>query len=158
MENKMNTLISDSDLPLNEHDINQIRAMVNYPVPSEYIDFIKRYNGGIPEPDSFNIQKINDASTINRFLGIKKEKNQNSDIFYFYKVYKDRIPSEYLPIAYDVGGNLILIKLGNNDDAKVFFWDHELEVDESVEPTLENIYPLADSINDFLSSLFLIEV
>ncbi|ENU1227561.1 SMI1/KNR4 family protein [Providencia rettgeri] len=157
MENKMNTIIIDSDLPLNEFDISQIRAMVNYLIPTEYIDFIKKYNGGVPEPDSFNIQKINDASTINRFLGVKKEKNQNSDIFYFFKVYKNRIPSGYLPIGYDIGGNLILIKLGN-DDAKVFFWDHELEADEGEEPTLENIYYLADSINDFLSSLFLIEI
>ena len=153
----MNTLIIDSDLPLNDNDISQIKTMVNHSIPTEYIDFIKKYNGGIPEPDSFNIKEINDASTINRFLGVKKEKNQNSDIFYFIKVYKDRIPSEYLPIAYDIGGNLILIKLGN-DHAKVFFWDHELEADEGEEPTLENIYYLADSINDFLSSLFLIEI
>ena len=158
MENKVNTVIIDSDLPLNELDISQIRAMVNYLIPTEYIDFIKKYNGGVPEPDSFNIQEIDDASTINRFLGVKKEKNQDSDIFYFFNVYRDRVPSGYLPIAYDVGGNLILIKLGGSDDAKVFFWDHELEVDEDEEPTLENIYYLADSINDFLSSLFLIEI
>lgn len=88
---------------------------------------------------------------------MKKEKNQSSDIFYFFNLYRDRVPKRYLPIAYDVGGNLILINLGSGD-AKIFFWDHELEVNEGEEPTLENIYYLADSINDFLSSLFLIEV
>lgn len=157
MENKMNTLIIDSDLPLNDGDISYLRTMVSHSIPTEYIEFIKKYNGGVPDPDSFNINEINDASTINRFLGVKKEKNQDGDIFYFIKVYKDRVPSEYLPIAYDVGGNLILIRLGH-DDAKVFFWDHELESDEGKKPTIDNIYHLSDSINEFLSGLFLIEV
>lgn len=83
MENKVNTVIIDSDLPLNELDISQIRAMVNYLIPTEYIDFIEKYNGGVPEPDSFNIQEIDDASTINRFLGVKKEKNKIVIYFIF---------------------------------------------------------------------------
>ncbi|HCT3783805.1 TPA: SMI1/KNR4 family protein [Proteus mirabilis] len=153
----MNTIIIDSDLPLNESDISQLQSVVDFPIPIEYINFIKKYNGGKPEPDSFSIKKIDDASTIDRFLGIKKEKNKSSDIMYFIKLYKKRIPSAYMPIAYDVGGNLILIELAS-DKAKVFFWDHELEADEGEEARLDNIYYLADSINEFLSSLYLIDI
>ncbi|HID7800733.1 TPA: SMI1/KNR4 family protein [Proteus mirabilis] len=153
----MNTIIIDSDIPVNESDISQLQSIVDYTIPSEYIDFIKKYNGGQPEPDSFNIKEIDDASTIDRFLGVKKEKNKSNDIFYFVKLYKNRIPSEYMPIAYDIGGNLILIELAS-DKAKVFFWDHELEADEGEEPRLDNIYYLAGSIDEFLSNLFLIDI
>jgi len=56
----------------------------------------------------------------------------------------------FIPIASDSGGNQICLGINESFYEKIYFWDHEQETDES----MENMYFLADNINDFLDGLY----
>ncbi|EKS0980396.1 SMI1/KNR4 family protein, partial [Escherichia coli] len=72
-------------------------------------------------------------------------------------IYKDRIPSEFFPIAHDAGGNLILMG-PNSDDNKIYFWDHEIEADEGDMPDMSNVYLISQSFSVFINSLYEVEI
>ena len=60
-----------------------------------------------------------------------------------------------LPIAHDSQGNIICISCGKNDYGRVYFWDHEDEVDytESRDDDYSNLYLIADDFSSFLEGL-----
>lgn len=62
------------------------------------------------------------------------------------------MPNSVFSIAHDPGGNLICIDI--NDD-KVYFWDHEKEVNYSCSDDNDrsNLYLIAESFNEFISIL-----
>ncbi|EEE35323.1 conserved hypothetical protein [Rhodobacteraceae bacterium KLH11] len=63
------------------------------------------------------------------------------------------MPSDFLPIASDFGGNKIVIAVSGQYYGRLFFWDHENEVDEGFIAGVENMSLIADSFSVFLSGL-----
>lgn len=121
-------------------------------MPDDYKDFLMKYNGGKPQPDSFRFfSGRDDASSVDRFLSLGKEKNSN--LLKYYNNYKNRIPLGFIPIAHDAGGNLIIMELKSNGN-NIFFGDHELEVDEGEEPNMNNVYLINQSFSDFVNNLY----
>ncbi|WP_353613689.1 SMI1/KNR4 family protein [Mangrovibacter phragmitis] len=111
-----------------------------------------KYNGGQPQPNSFRFfSDRNDASSVDRFLSLGKEKNSN--LLRYYNNYQDRIPLGFIPIAHDAGGNLVIMGL-KTDNNKVYFWDHEFEVDEGEQPNMDNVHLISQSFSIFLNDLY----
>jgi hypothetical protein len=69
--------------------------------------------------------------------------------------YEGRIPPGTIAIAEDPGGDLFLLSVDGDSKGSVFYWDHENEpVDEATDwEDFENVYPIADSFEEFLASL-----
>jgi hypothetical protein len=63
------------------------------------------------------------------------------------------VPAGFLPLAVDPGGNLICLVISGTNTGKVYFWDHEEEVEEGQQPGYSNVYLIANSFNEFLNSL-----
>ena len=59
-------------------------------------------------------------------------------------MFEDRISRNFLVIGCDPGGNQICLSAAGEDSGKVYFWDHEDEVDEGEEPDYENVYLIAE--------------
>jgi hypothetical protein len=78
---------------------------------------------------------------------------QCCDINYTLTVYVDRVPSGFIPIAYDPGGNLFVMSLSQVSYGAIYFWDHEAEVGDNEEPNMSNVYLLAESWADLFSKL-----
>lgn len=96
--------------------------------PQQYIEFLKEYNCGVPEPNIIKINNDEDNQiSIQYFLGISK--NKKEDIFSQYKFWKKYLPNGFLPIAYTEGGGLVCLSLNRSNFGAVHFWDHD---DESV--------------------------
>ena len=76
-----------------------------------------------------------------------------SDLEQAYHIFIDRLPSSFVPIATDPGGNQICICTAGEDLGKVFFWDHEREQEEGVAPTYDNVLLVSNSFHEFLASL-----
>lgn len=111
-----------------------------------------KYNGGQPQPNSFRFfSDRNDASSVDRFLSLGKEKNSN--LLRYYNNYQDRIPLGFIPIAHDAGGNLVIMGL-KTDNNKVYFWDHEFEVDEGEQSNMDNVHLISQSFSIFLNDLY----
>lgn len=124
-------------------------------LPEDYRNFLKKYNGGYPQPDGFDFANGEDGSSVDKFLEISDSVNES--IVEYFNNYKSRIPENYLPIAKDPGGNLILIGV-NNTEPKVYYWDHENETEEDDIPNMNNMHLIACSFKEFIDNLYEIEI
>lgn len=66
-----------------------------------------------------------------------------------YDTYKERIPTNWIPIGAVPGGNQILMFLGDDRESFVGFWDHESE-----ESSDEAITKVTNGLKQFVERLF----
>lgn len=145
--------ISGSAEPLNETVITQIVSELDIQFPASYRAFLLKNNGGKPSPNVFPISgDASDTHGILNELCCICRKNSN-DLIYKRGVFDGRVPHNLLVIGSDPGGNQICLSVGGNDYGKVYFWDHENEVEEGEEPDYRNVYLVANSFDEFLESL-----
>lgn len=150
----MTLIKSDHPGTLSNEILKSLEMYWGFSLPKDYRGFLLRHNGGEPEFDYFNFKEDkNDGSGVRFFLGIYPDEYRN--LLQFLKDYKDRLPSNIFPIAYDSLGNLICISVKGPDRGKVYFWDHELEADsnQGESPSYDNLTLIADSFDEFINSL-----
>jgi len=141
--------------PLTEEDIKAFEKKNNIALPNDYRKFLIQYNGGEPLDPLF--KKNNELGTIvvNTLYGLNTEEKYD-DIDHTIQTYTNRISNQFIPIGDDPGGNQIVLGISGPFKGKIYFWDHntELENDEFTENVLPgNMYLLADSFNEFLNKL-----
>ncbi|GIK67151.1 MAG: SMI1/KNR4 family protein [Chloroflexota bacterium] len=146
--------IHESRPPITDADIQAVEQQLNIKFPDDYRRFLLAHNGGRPEPEIFLIPDHpipNQSSILNWFYSIDP-----SDYYYnilkMVKVFADRMPPEFIPIGCDPGGNQICLVVAGEDKGMIFFWDHEQEMDEGEPPTYDNLFFIADSIDDLLNN------
>ncbi|MGP3591072.1 SMI1/KNR4 family protein [Vagococcus sp. WN89Y] len=149
------TQIHDSKGALSEQEVANLENQLRIKLPSDYREFLKKHNGGYPQPDSFDFDDGNDGSSVDKFLEVGDSKNES--IVEYYNDYKARIPKNFFPVAKDAGGNLILIEI-NDAGSGVYYWDHENETDDGDTPGMDNMYLITPNFNDFIDNLYEIEI
>lgn len=137
---------------ISREEIQAFEKKVGLSFPKDYEEFLVKYNGGVPSPASFDFYDKSDASTISSFFAITKNNNDAENIDWILRVYNGRLPKYFLPIASDLGDNLILLDC-SLENKGVFFWDHEEEADEDEEPTMDNMHYLSENFESFLLCL-----
>src|SRR5262245_8123323 len=138
----MSIKITKAGPALGEAAIAGLERRLGRTLPNDYRSFLLKYNGGVPELNSFPIPQIGEGG-INAFFGIREGKNDD-DLEAERRRMKDRMPKHLLPIAEAEGGNLVCISFGAKDHGSVYFWDHEEEADEDELPDHTNLYKLAE--------------
>lgn len=126
---------------------------VGYKLPDDYIDFLKKYNGGDVK-NSFGMYYKNGKKkfilTLMFGLGVKSDE----DLMRQFEIYINRIPTTCIPVGRDAGGNLICLHLSEDKYGYVYFWDHEEELEhEEDKMTINDLYFIADSFEKFLNSI-----
>ena len=149
----MTVQISRSREKLSSQKIAAIERKLSLSLPSQYRAFLLTYNGGRPRPKRFPIgdDSFSSHGQVHFFLCVKEGDSYNLEDWV--TDYYDRIPSGFLPIAVDPGGNLICLAIAGDNAGKVYFWDHEEEVEEGQTPGYENVYLIANSFHEFLNCL-----
>lgn len=142
-------LITQSNGPLAIERVEKFEAALGTRLPEQYRSFLQEFNGGRPVPKMFTISEEQGPDIIRMFFGIG---NEYGNLEENYKVYEDRVPIGFVPIASDPGGNIICIGTDEEFTGKIYFWDHEEEPDDPEDMT--NVYLLADSFNEFLEQLY----
>lgn len=137
--------MDDKYPPTSEEKVVALENGFGRPLPPQYRQFLLLYNGGRPKNDIFDIPGQGEGQA-NFFYGI--DVVRYNDLAAKIDVFKDRIPNYLLPIANDPGGNQICISLSPDDCGKVYFWDHEKELEPD-----QTVIPLADSFDEFIDSL-----
>jgi len=124
-------------------------------LPAEYKQFLLKSNGGWPTPRVFEVPGWHgQGSGLGSFYGIHDgPKTKRLDLAC--KVYDERIPADLIPIAYDAFGNNICIGWKGEREGKIYFWDHEDELDENGDfvQDYRNVFLVANSLQEFLDSL-----
>jgi hypothetical protein len=149
---------TQTEKEINLKDINAIEEFIGLVFPNEYKEHLLKYNGGQCYPNVFKFieNDYKSDSMIDWFLAIYDGKDDNlKEYIKIYKIDQNRLPKHILPISHDPGGNLICISCGEKDYGFIYFWDHEkedLDSDTNL-PTLNNLYFVANSLNEFLNSL-----
>lgn len=124
-------------------------------LPPEYKQFLLKSNGGWPNPNVFEVPGWHgQGSVLDAFYGIhngRKSEQLDSNC----KTYEDRVPADLIPIADDAGGNNICIGWEGERTGKVYFWDHEDEIDEEgcLRDDYRNVFLVANSLQEFLDGL-----
>lgn len=152
----MDVEITDSGPVLTEVDLAEAERKVGRPIPLAYRQFLLAHNGGRPASPDFRIAEVpkgqSDDAAVKRFLGIDQQE-PTLNLQYVFEMFTGRIPDDFFPIAFDPGGNLIGIMTSGKNEGRVFFWDHEHETEEGAPPTHDNLYPVADDFETFLTKL-----
>lgn len=138
-----------------EQDIQSFENRLNTTLPMAYRQFIIQFNGGKPKHNLFTENEELGYLIVNSLYGIKPEKKYN-DLNRSLEIYDGRISSNFIAIGSDPGGNQFCLGILGDFSGKVFFWDHEEEVDEdefkdNILP--ENMYLLANDFNSFTEQL-----
>lgn len=145
----------DSGPRLTEGDIAAAEERFGRSIPPAYKTFLLAHNGGEPDVADFRIRRVpkglSERAVVRSFLGIGQG-TRTLEIEYALDMFNDRIPAHFFPVASDPGGNLIGIITDGEEVGAVYFWDHEFEGEEG-QPTSANLYPIADSFEEFLTLL-----
>jgi len=150
---------------LSESDLEKLEHALSAKLPDDYRSFLLEYNGGCLDerydyivtfdyPGGYNPYSGGDnQSDLMHFFRLTYNWFDGHDIFELWNsVYRERMPSHFLPIAEDSCGNVFCLSLGKNDYGWIYFWDHERE---SPIPDYSNCYKIAESFIGFIDSLIL---
>jgi hypothetical protein len=137
--------------PVSEDALKLFQTIVETSLPKDYLAHLRKYNGGYPVPAAFNFSDGSPGSTVEEFFRINSHETHN-DFVRNLKLYSERLPDEFLPIAYDAFGNIVCLGLRQHR-GEVYFWDHEFEADDGEQPTMRNMVKIADSFEAFLNGL-----
>jgi cell wall assembly regulator SMI1 len=130
-------------------EIIEVESEIGLVLPEDYRNFLMLHNGGNPDPSLFPLtgDPLNPYGILRRLYCICPGDPLNLIDNYF--LTKDRLPNGILPIGEDSFGNLICIGLLQNNFGKIFFWDHEEEINQ----INKNIYFVANSFTELLNML-----
>lgn len=135
--------IKPSNIKFDKTKFDEFQNKLDITMPYEYIGFLKKYNGGIPELNVVNLQDQEIKSfTVTDFFGINNE--QINDLNSQYKVYKKRIPKGNIPICRTEGGNIVCLNINNGS---VYLWDHDVEL---INNDVESLLYVAKNFEEFL--------
>jgi cell wall assembly regulator SMI1 len=135
-----------------EAHVVTLESRLKCSLPEDYREFLLQHNGGRPRERAFQFKLrtgVGTDSVVDWFLSIYD--GEFSNLEQVLDTFRDRLPSDVLPIARDPFGNLVLLGLGGKVRGKVYFWDHELEPDGV--PNWSNIDLVADSFDRFMAGL-----
>ena len=147
----MSVTIQNQETPLKDREIPVIEKRLGFKLPEQYKAFLLKNNGGTPSPDTvpYNGEYFDYVSL---FYAVRTNAYSN-DLFRNIEEYKEYILDHYLPIAESPGGDVYCISLKTDDYGAIYCWDHE-EANYGGEPWEENMIKLANSLNEFLESLY----
>lgn len=133
--------------------IKEAERIVGVKIPGNLEKFLMAASGGHLVPGDFRYSEPNGtqgASTIQMVAMVSGGSKNLSLLSNLLSVYRGRIPPSTIPFAEDCGGNQILMYLSGEREGQVWYWDHEQEDGTGSE---DNVYWIANSLEDFLSSL-----
>lgn len=149
MRSDMSVEFRRTGSPVTEPVIRDLESLVGHRLPDDFRVFVLEQNGGVPArevhtpgPESVGVRAF-----------FMLDDDPDYSMANALEVYTGRYPDGMLPIATDSSSNLILLDLGYVHPGSVWFWNHEEEANDDEPPRTDNITKVADTFEEFLTSL-----
>lgn len=114
-------VLTESGPSISSDDIVALESQLRTQLPESYRQFLMKYNGGRPKPDTIQIEGLPGGSTdIQFFFGIN-DPMDSANVLWNWKSCSGRIPDQLLPIACDSLGSVFCIRLSGNSRGSVVF-------------------------------------
>jgi hypothetical protein len=139
--------------PTTEEEVHLLEAELGRSLPDQYRRFLLTSNGGNPDrhavataPFEIEVRRFYSIGSIDGFVGVDIRWALNGS---------GPFPSGHIPIGEDQGGNSFILALDGPDRGAVYFWDHELELDQPNPeiPTFEPATKLSDDFDGLLDAM-----
>lgn len=152
------------DEPVTRETVEEVAKKLAVTFLEDYIKCAMANHGGHVNPHLFQVEEK--ERVFGTFLSYIIEDSEY--IVEVYHDYKETLPAQVVPIAFDPAGNLLCFDYKNHeDDPIVVFWEHEnaaekemlmheegLTAEQAEERARENLFYVADSFTDFLGKLY----
>ena len=123
--------------PPTEAEIQAVEAALGVKLNKQYLEFIRKYNGGRPDNNVFDVP--DNSSDIREIIPLEK-------LPYEHSLFVDRTGPYIIPITYDSFGNSVCMDMSGSNDGSIFFLDHEI-------PGPEALTFLAPTLSVFLATV-----
>jgi cell wall assembly regulator SMI1 len=141
--------------PYSPDMLSDLEKKLEVSLPPDYRNFLLQYGGGQPLNTVFESKNENGDVLrkiwIDVFLG--NSGNRGSELFSRHAALSDRIPSDFIPVGQDGGGNYICLGISGKNYGKVFMWWKDGEAPVGTKPSYKNMEHIADSFEQFVSNL-----
>lgn len=138
--------IKSSNVRFDENDFNNFQKELKANLPNDYIKFLEKNNGGIPE---LNIVELHNEEiksfSVTDFFGVNNV--IINDLKSQYETYKERIPKGNIPICRVEGGNIVCLNINNG---LISLWDHDTELVNEDVMSINSLLKVAGSFEEFL--------
>ncbi|WP_437775756.1 SMI1/KNR4 family protein [Sorangium sp. So ce1097] len=119
------TTIENHGPKIYDVDISNLEQRLGAALPEEYRRFLLDFNGGIPAPDTVDVEGLPGASAdVQVLFGIGRP-IESSNIDWNLTALAERLEAGMLPIAADSGGNVFCLALQGYRRGSVFYCDLE---------------------------------
>lgn len=133
-------IIVSEDNSITDQQIAIIERKLGVKFPSDFIEFVKKYNGGHFKP----VITIKSKNIVIENVPSWKSENEYN-IVRLYELTKHRLPKKLIPIFIDPFGNSVCMDF-NTNPPNIKFWDHEVNPED---PDNEVIIDVARNFAEF---------
>lgn len=131
--------------PLSQAKLHEFETRLGIALPGDYQSFLLSCNGGIPSHTLLHIPACADDALIEVFLGVDRP---HGDLEEWIREFEDDLKRDLIPIAFDPGGNALLLSLKNG---KVYYWDSARHFPVSTDEV--NAFLVGESFTQMLDAL-----
>ncbi|KWX88142.1 hypothetical protein AMQ83_08645 [Paenibacillus riograndensis] len=132
---------------IDEETFRSVESTIGVTYPRDYEECVKKYNGGYPKPNKFDLH--NGVQAI--FMGLISFTNENLNITMFSDFAEESSVEGLVPFGRDPFGNLLCFDYRlNKTSPKVIFFDHEATGEEA-------IITICNTFTELLDGLYSIE-
>lgn len=142
--------ILESHKSTNMDELLAVEERIGFSLPSEYKDFLLKFNGGRPALDGVRHDGEH-FDFVGYFYAIRGDM-YHDDLVRQLGEHKDMIPKGYLPFGESPGGDVFCISMKEPAIGAVYHWDHE-EANYEGEPWEYNMTKLSPSLAQFFKGL-----
>ena len=154
--------IEQPKTPATDEAIAAAQSAIGLNFPADYRAFLKTFNGGRPEPDSFRIQWRDEqapaqdwrTSSMGWFYAIGSAVRSSDLVRVNTVTFRDRLPKGTVAIGYDAASNQLLLAVEGPFAGKLLFWCKDHEVPQGQVPGYDNVGVMAEGFQDFLDKLY----
>lgn len=141
--------------PPRKYYIESTEEMTGLEFPADWIEFLYKNNGGVPERKFFKLEE--DVGVVTTFLCLdaeyKTSETGETDVGVVWSQIEERLSEFQLPFAATFGGDFLLFEFEGEDGEivdvpTVVLWNHDLS--EEDEPVTSHV---SDSFSSFLDML-----
>ena len=142
--------IDEPAKPVTEKRLSNFESEIGATLPIEYRQFLLKFNGGSPFPDTVEIKGMPESQTdVLEFFGVDAF-DESSDLRWNKETFSDRVPAQMLPIACDSGGSFFCLLLAGEDSGKVIYVDLQFVGGPKQHAPF---YEVAENFNAFLGKI-----